>query len=139
MQASEIAALVAASGAVGAGLIKGYDLVAGRAGRDASTEKTRADTRVSEFSAAQAEVGMLREIIDEVRTSEQIKAQRIDNLERRMALLEERERHMLTRAAVHEAWDQMAFAMLSQVNPQHPPPPPLGENDRHIYGHPEDD
>lgn len=125
MQAGEVTALIAASGAIGAGLLKAWDLMAGRAGRTATTQKTQAETRVSEFTAAQAEVGMLRDIITEVRNSEAKKVERIDNLERRLTLLEERERHMLTRAAVHEAWDQMAFTMLTQVNPDHPAPPPL--------------
>lgn len=43
----------------------------------------------------------------------------------RVESLEERERHMLTRAAIHEAWDQIAFSMLLSQNPDHPPPPPL--------------
>lgn len=129
MQAGEITALVAASGAFGAALLKGWDLAVGRDGRAASTGKIKAETRATDIAAAQAEVTLLREIIGEVRDSEAKKAQRIDNLEHRMALLEDRERHMLTRAAVHEAWDQMAFALLAQVNPDHPPPPPLTNHD----------
>lgn len=54
-----------------------------------------------------------------------LKDERVQLLEQRVDKLEERERHMLTRAAVHEAWDQMAFNMLITHYPQHPPPPPL--------------
>lgn len=50
---------------------------------------------------------------------------RLELLETRVGKLEERERHMLTRAAVHEAWDQMAFQMLVSIKEDHPPPPPL--------------
>lgn len=131
MSPTEISALVGVSGALGAGLLKAWDLAAGKAGRQAATEKVHADTKVTEAAAAQAEVTMLRDIIAEVRTSEAKKSERIDNLERRMELLEERERHMLTRAAVHEAWDQMAFAHLLKLNPDHPAPPPLSAADTH--------
>src|SRR5688500_11324103 len=37
------------------------------------------------------------------------KDSKLKELEARINKLEERERHMLTRAAIHEAWDQMAF------------------------------
>lgn len=53
-----------------------------------------------------------------------VRAQAAD-LRARVDKLEERERHMLTRAAIHEAWDQIAFAALVRDNPAHPPPPPL--------------
>jgi len=128
---SEFAAIIAAGGAAGAGFIKALDLLWGKASRDATARKTTAEARVSEQEVAASEVRMLRDIITEVRTSEKAKVVRISNLERRMNLLEERERHMLTRAAVHEAWDQMAFALLLATNPEHPPPPPLiGIEDR---------
>ena len=76
-------------------------------------------------NADQTRVQTLRDIITEVRSSEARKDQRIDELERRMTLLEERERHMLTRAAVHEAWDALAFQHISQGGVAFPPPPPL--------------
>lgn len=85
---------------------------------DATAEEKMAGVRATD-------IDNLRSIIAELRASEARKDQRIDSLERRMALVEERERHALTRAAVHEAWDQMAFAMLVAQNPTHPPPPPL--------------
>lgn len=53
--------------------------------------------------------------------------ERVEGLIGKIQLLEERERHQLVRAAVHEAWDQMAFGILSQMDPNHPPPPPIGE------------
>jgi hypothetical protein len=48
-----------------------------------------------------------------------------NELGRRIDKLEERERHMLVRAATHEAWDQMAFAKLSAMDGSFPEPPPL--------------
>lgn len=86
---------------------------------DGATAKKIAQEAVS------GEVETLLMVIAELRQSEASKAVRIDALEERIDKLEERERHMLTRAAVHEAWDQMAFQMLLLQNPQHPPPPPL--------------
>lgn len=72
-----------------------------------------------------SDVDNLRSIIAELRESEARKAERIDNLERRMLLLEERERHALTRAAVHESWDVLTFSKLFEQDPTYPPPPPL--------------
>lgn len=54
----------------------------------------------------------------------------LEDLATRLALVEERERHMLTRAAVHEAWDQMAFAFIVAHNPDFDPPPPLRDPHR---------
>lgn len=79
---------------------------------------------------------ILREVVEEVRKDAataraEAKAIRVEaitettDLRARVDKLEERERHMLTRAAVHEAWDQIAFAALVRDNPQHPPPPPI--------------
>lgn len=125
MSPSELAGILAAGAALGAAILRITDVFTGRANRNAITNRTAAETKATEQQVVSSEVTMLRGIISEVRDSESKKAERIDNLERRLDLLEERERHMLTRAAVHEAWDQMAFAILSQVNPEHPPPPPL--------------
>lgn len=85
----------------------------------------RATAEATRAAARQDDVATLRAIITEVRQSDAEKAQQIQGLEKRIEKLEERERHMLTRAAVHEAWDQMAFQALIATNPQHPPPPPL--------------
>lgn len=57
--------------------------------------------------------------------SEAKKQERLDSMEQRLVKLEERERHALTRAAVHEAWDQLSYNVLLQHVPNHPPPPPL--------------
>lgn len=71
------------------------------------------------------DVQVLRDVLVEVTRDSAEKSARLEILEERLDKLEERERHQLTRAAVHEAWDQMAFAMLTQHHPNHPPPPPL--------------
>ena len=89
------------------------------------TDKVRAET-------SQIEVNTLREVLNQVREdsaavradSEALREQ-VRTLNARVSQLEERERHQLTRAAVHEAWDQMAFQFLLTQNPDHPPPPPL--------------
>lgn len=117
MNTENLAVLVAAmlgSGGLGAVGVK----YLGRNVDNANAEATRAEGR-------RADVDNLRAIIAEVRESEARKAERIDSLETRLTKLEERERHMLTRAAVHEAWDQLSFSALLTMNPQHPPPPPL--------------
>lgn len=92
-----------------------------------------ADAALKRSQANKTDVENLRDIIAEVRESERLKDQRIavqdekiDALIGRVDKLEERERHMLTRAAVHEAWDQMAFATLLTMHPGYQPPPPLG-------------
>lgn len=83
------------------------------------------DRDVTAATARKTDIDNLRSIIDEVSANATRHATRADALEARVGVLEERERHMLTRAAVHEAWDQFAFAALVANNPQHPPPPPL--------------
>lgn len=72
-----------------------------------------------------SDVTTLREIIAEVRDDKARDEERINQLEGRVRKLEERERHMLTRAAVHEAWDSLTFQAILASNPNHPPPPPL--------------
>lgn len=71
------------------------------------------------------EIESLKSVVEGVRSDHA--ALRVENLDlrSRVSKLEERERHMLTRVAVHEAWDQIAFRALLQNNPDHPPPPPL--------------
>lgn len=86
---------------------------------------TGAQADESSANAKKTDVETLRQIIAEVRSSEAAKAARIDSLELRIDKLEERERHALTRAAVHEAWDQLAFQALLATNQAYPPPPPL--------------
>jgi hypothetical protein len=74
---------------------------------------------------AATDVDTLREIIAEVRASEAQKTARIDALEDRLNKLEERERHALTRAAVHEAWDQLAINFILLHDQNFPQPPPI--------------
>ncbi|NUO35893.1 MAG: hypothetical protein HOQ27_12640 [Dermatophilaceae bacterium] len=92
---------------------------------DATADKIRAEAKEAAQRTASSEVDTLREIIAEVRASEAKKSERIDSLETRLEKLEERERHALTRAAVHEAWDQLAFNFITGHDRKFPPPPPL--------------
>jgi hypothetical protein len=123
----DLIGLIAASGALGAAMATVIVKLLSRGTDRATANKLSAETRESAQRAASAEVQTLLDIITEVRQGEAAKAQRIDDLERRMELLEERERHMLTRAAVHEAWDQMAFAHIVAHGggEEFPKPPPL--------------
>lgn len=105
------------SGALGAVIVKAM----ARQVDDATAKQTLA-------AANKTEVDMLLSIIKEVRESEAKKDTRIDALEQRLDKLEERERHMLTRAAVHEAWDVLSWQALRSLNPEHPPPPPLADD-----------
>lgn len=110
MTSDMIVAIVIA--AVGGGGIAQLARVIGDRGKDQATAK-------------QTDVQTLRDIIAEVRADKAADDQRIAHLEERVRKLEERERHMLTRAAVHEAWDQMAFQTLLRGDTTYPPPPPL--------------
>jgi hypothetical protein len=100
-----------------------------------ATQKVAAET-------TKTEVETVRQVLEEVREHSATKDKRIDKLESDYALvidrvlkLEERERHQLTRAAAHEAWDQMSFALLVQNHPDHPAPPPLtpAGDDEHYH------
>ena len=92
---------------------------------DATAGKIAAEAKEAASRAASGDIENLRAIIAEVRESEARKAERITSLEARMEKLEERERHMLTRAAVHEAWDRLAFQRIIVGDESFPPPPPL--------------
>lgn len=92
---------------------------------NATVGKLRAEAKQMAQETAASEVGLLREIIKEVRDSEQDKTSRISRLEERLDKVEERERHMLTRAAVHEAWDQLAYQFIAGHDAHFPKPPPL--------------
>ena len=94
---------------------------------DATAAKIMAETREAAQRTAASEVDTLREIIAEVRASEARKTERLDAMEGRLQLLEERERHALTRAAVHEAWDQLALAFVLRHDQNFPAPPPLAD------------
>lgn len=124
MSVNDIAVLVGAvvsGGGLGAVATK----VMSRPVDDATVGKLRAEAKQMAQETAASEVGLLREIIKEVRDSEQDKMSRISRLEERLDKVEERERHMLTRAAVHEAWDQLAFQFIAAHDSQFPKPPPL--------------
>lgn len=111
MNVALLGGLLAVAAGIGGGLGMIVVKFLSRGGDQADADQTRVQT--------------LRDIISEVRASEAHKDQRISELERRMTLLEERERHMLTRAAVHEGWVQAAYGTLVSRDPKYPPPPPL--------------
>lgn len=115
-QVAVLAAALLGAGGIGGIIVKWM----GRGVDDADAGERRANSN-------RTEVETLREIIAEVRASEAKKDTRIDALEVRLDKLEERERHMLTRAAVHEAWDTLAFNFISGSGngTSFPPPPPL--------------
>jgi hypothetical protein len=96
---------------------------------NATAEKIRAEAKEIATRAAGAELDILRQVIADVRedaAKERGKAETvIEKLELRLEKIEERERHMLTRAAVHEAWDQLAFAFIAGHDASFPPPPPI--------------
>lgn len=100
-----------------------------RAQAHADAEKVRAEAKEIATSAVIAESEVLRQVIADVRedaAEDRGKAKAIiAKLEERLEKLEERERHMLTRAAVHEAWDQLAFAFIQGHDASFPTPPPL--------------
>lgn len=124
MDGTTIAALIAAlfgGGGVGAVLVKHMS----KPVDDATAHKIKAEAKATAQETAGREVQILRDIIAEVRLSEAKKQERLDSMEQRLVKLEERERHALTRAAVHEAWDQLSYNVLLQHVPNHPPPPPL--------------
>lgn len=85
---------------------------------DATAEELRARARGSDLDT-------LRGVIAELRTDKAEQAERIKNIEQRLTQVEDRERHMLTRAAVHEAWDQLAIAFILTHDQNFPKPPPL--------------
>lgn len=86
---------------------------------------TSAAVDATAATTAATEVETIRQVLAEVRANDAAKTERLTALEARVIKLEERERHALTRAAVHEAWDQLSFQALLATNPNHPPPPPL--------------
>lgn len=89
------------------------------------SDKVRAETAQTEVETLREVLVLVREDSASVRLDSQALREQVTVLSERVSLLEERERHQLTRAAVHEAWDQMAFQFLLTQNPDHPPPPPL--------------
>ncbi len=92
---------------------------------NAETQETAARSDSLQVATAKEVVALVRE--DLVGKNVEIAEQKVTvkDLVRRIELLEERERHGLVRAAVHEAWDEMAFRKLLVLDPTFPPPPPL--------------
>lgn len=90
-------------------------------------EKQEIETHAIEVMKGVLEVSnnTNKELLEAALTNSSILQEKISQLNSRVDKLEERERHFLTRAAVHEAWDQMAFQVLIQNDPNHPPPPPI--------------
>ena len=78
--------------------------------------------------AADIAVEAMRGVLGDVISADARKAEKIEALEQRIDKLEERERHMLTRAAVHEAWDRMAFNHMLRHDASFPEPPPLSHD-----------
>ena len=132
MSPAEIGAFLAVGVAIGGLLVRVYEKRASRTADNANAVKLTAEAKKTAQETAAGEVGYLREIIAEVRASANEKSDEVTAIKadlvlmkQRIGLLEERERHMLTRAAVHEAWDTLALQTLLTMNPNHPPPPPL--------------
>lgn len=98
----------------------------------ATAAKIRADSKKVAVETAEREVEIVRGLLDEFRLADAKKTATIEDLKARLDKLEERERHMLTRAAVHEAWDQMAFAFIVGHDANFPQPPPLSHEPRAI-------
>lgn len=93
---------------------------------------TSAAVDATAASTAATEVETIRAVLAEVRANDQAKTERLTRveamlhqLEAEVRVLQERERHALTRAATHEAWDRMSFQLLQRIDPDHPAPPPL--------------
>ena len=114
MSWAEVLLTVLGSAGISAVLVK----LLNRRVDNATAEKIRAEAREVATTAAAAEMDILRQVIADLRASERETRLRLDKLE-------ERERHMLTRAAVHEAWDQLAFGFIAGHDASFPPPPPL--------------
>jgi hypothetical protein len=132
MSTLELVALVCASIGLGKLLELGLAKVLNRRIDTVSEEKVKVETAKAAADTARTEVETIREVLEEVREHSATKDKRIDKLESdvdflRTAVteLQERERHQLTRAAAHESWDQMSFALLVKHFPDHPAPPPL--------------
>lgn len=124
MDGTTIAAVLAAlfgGGGAGAVIVKWQS----KPVDDATAHKLKAEAKATAQETAAGEVQILREIIAEVRISEAKKQERLDSMEMRLEKLEERERHALTRAAVHESWDALAFQFIRQHDPNFQEPPPL--------------
>lgn len=127
-QTYDVVALVIGGSALGAISTKFLN----RRVDNATAEQILAEAATTAAEGTKTEVEVIRSLLQEYRLEDQKKTESIITLRAELSLVnerldkvEERERHMLTRAAVHEAWDQMAFKILSEIDPLHPEPPPL--------------
>lgn len=136
LELSKLTGLLLGGGALGAIIVKRMN----KAVDQADVERIKAEAKEAAANVAQAELQIMRDILTEVRNNDSHKSELLgryeadlSNLTSRVQHLEERERHMLVRAAVHEAWDQMAFQAIIQHRPDFAPPPPLSldAKDRH--------
>ena len=98
-----------------------------------------ANIRNQNAQTTSTEVQTIRTVLDEVRENDRGKTEALAELRqqyllltdrheqvlRRVDALEERERIALSRAAVHESWDAITFALVTPHYPNHPPPPAL--------------
>lgn len=87
--------------------------------------KTTAERDSIAVSTAKELISLSRQDVLSARTEVAVLAEKVTALITRIDTLEERERHQLVRAAVHEAWDDMAFRRLYALDPTISPPPPL--------------
>lgn len=120
-----IAAAILGSAGISAVVVKYLD----RRVTEATEIRIRAEARQiatkTATDAATAETGVLRQVIEDLRTEVARHRAAREDVERRLDKLEERERHSLTRAAVHQAWDDLAFAFILRHDASFHPPPPL--------------
>lgn len=99
---------------------------------NATAEQIKAEARRVAAEAAATEVENVRAVTQEYRRMYEMKNTEVAEVKAdlkqvnmRLDKVEERERHMLTRAGVHEAWDQMALAFIVKHDPDFQQPPPL--------------
>ena len=128
--AMEVLVVLASSLAVLTGALVTRSVL--KAKYDAEVEHVRSEIKHTDANTQAVEVKVIREILNTVVESDQRKTEQIGELRNevrnsavRIGTLEDRERHNLTRIAVHEAWDQIAYSKLLETYPTHPAPPPL--------------
>jgi len=99
---------------------------------EGAAEKLKAEAKRLAAEAAKTEIENARAVIQEYRqmydnrTAElSVVNAKLELVNDRLDKVEERERHALTRAAVHEAWDQFAYDFMRRHDKDVQPPPPL--------------
>lgn len=91
----------------------------------AQTAQTLAETEKVRVQSAREEVDLVREVLSEVRANSEEKDKRIGSLEARVGTLESWVRSTLSFMTAHMEWDQNAYHVARQVDPDFPAPPPL--------------